>query len=274
MLKILLVMLLSFEGVAGFMPVATIQTQVESERYYSANMYLGDSGEGTTYSVYIEFDSYTVTDTHLEKTFPNYENYSQENSCAPMAGALCVTYYDASLTNLIPNYEPGSYYNGQYYFRAQNSTFYALKESLYTIMGTNTENPGTSVSQFKSGLKTYVENQDYSIAYNNCGSTFNLNTAVNYFSLQRPIVLFLGSYIYHPATSVTLTDTYLSMNARAKNVGHVVVAYGYREYHFYKDGEMFRTEKFLVTVFGDGTQGFLSVNDVSGIDEAYAINIY
>ena len=267
-------MLLSFEGVAGLMPVATIQTQVESERYYSANMYLGDTGEGEEYGESIEFDTYTITDTHLEKTFPVYENITQANSCAPMAGALCITYYDATVTNLIPDYNPGIYYNNQYYFRAQNSTFNTLKESLYTIMGTNTENPGTSVSQFKSGLKTYVENQDYSIAYNNCGSTFNLNTAVNYFSLQRPIVLFLDSYIYHPSTSVSLTANKLSMYTKVKTVGHVVVAYGYQEFHFYKDGEMFRTEKFLVTVFGDGTQGYLSVNDVSGIDEAYAINIY
>ncbi len=274
MLKILLVMLLSFEGVAGLMPVATIKTQVESERYYSANMYLGDTGEAEGYSVVIEFDSYTVTDAHLEKTMPLYQNLSQENSCAPMAGALCIDYYDGTLTDLIPNYEPGFYYNNSYYYAGQSSTFNSLKENLYTLMGTNSENPGTSVSQFKTGMKTYVENRGYGITYNNLGSSVNLTSAYNYLTLQQPLVLFLGSYIYHPASSISLTSNRLSMYTRVKTVGHVVVAYGYQEYHFYKDGEMFRTEKFLVTVFGDGTQGFLSVNDVSGIDEAYAINIY
>lgn len=274
MLKILLSILFIFEGLFGLMPALSINNSQNNEQYYSLNQYLGDIGEEENYTVTINFDSYTQTDVHLEKTCPNYQNRSQENSCAPMAGAIVITYHDILNTNLIPNYEPGSYYNNKFYFRGQNSTFNQMKEGLYTLMGTNSVQPGTSVSQFMSGMTSYVNDKGYNIAFNSCGSGFNLSTARNYLSLQQPLVLFLTSYIYHPASSITLNDTQMSMYTRVKNVGHAVVVYGYQEYNFYSNNQLFRTEKFLVTIFGDGTQGLLSINDTTGINEAYAINVY
>ena len=44
-----------------------------------------------------------------------------------------------------------------------------------------------------------------------------------------------------------------------KDAGHVVVAYGFKKYKFYKNNSLFRTDNYLVVCMGDGTEGYLSI---------------
>lgn len=244
------------------------------DSYYCDTTYF-ESGESGVYEdVEINFDYYEMTDTHLQKLCPIYRNLTQLNSCAPLAGSIVIGYYDDEFKNLIPDFESGYTYNGQFYFRGQNDTVIAMKEYLYELMGTNSINPGTSVSQFKSGLTQYVNQQGYSIAYSSCGGSFNIETAKGYISQQKPIVLFLNSYVYYPDGGINITDSKMTLLRRTSSNGHVLVVYGYREFKFYTNNTLTRTEKFLIVAFGDGTKGYLSVNSTNCIDEAYAISIY
>lgn len=247
---------------------------IPQDSFYCDTTYFDSGSSGETYEVVINYDNYDMFDVHLEKLCPIYRNLTQLNSCAPLAGSIVIGYYDDEFNNLIPDYESGYTYNGKFYFRPQNDTVIAMKEYLYELMGTNSINPGTSVSQFKNGLTKYVNQQGYSISYSSCGGSFNIETAKSYISQQKPIVLFLNSYEYYVDAGISQDSTHMSLLGRRSSNGHVLVVYGYREFKFYTNNQLTRTEKFLIVAFGDGTKGYLSVNSTNCIDEAYAISIY
>ena len=232
------------------------------------------NGEGQTEDVNqtIYFDEYESTTEFISITCPSYNTITQENSCAPMAATIVIAYYDVTLTNLIPNFEPGYTYNGQFRFYPNSNTTLHLKEHLYDLMGTNESGAGTSVSQFKSGMTEYVNGQGYSIQYNSIGR--NVSTARNYFQNQTPVVLFLNSFEYYTTAGVAIKDDYIAMHGIKSSSMHVVVAYGYQEFRFYQNNQLTRTDKYYIVSFGNGTYGYLLINNLNTINEAYAITIY
>lgn len=237
--------------------------------------YFETGGATTKEKEYIYYDSYTVNEMWLDLKCPTYSNPTQVNSCAPMAATIAIAYHDITKPNLIPDFEPGFYYNGKFRYYAQTSTVTHLKEHLYDLMGTNSIKPGTSESQFKTGMTNYVKGQGYSIDYITCGSTFNVNTAISYMKNQQlPIVMFLNSYKFYDVGGLSFKDKEASMICTTSPNGHVLVAFGYREYSFYKNGSLFRTDKYMIVSFGDGSTGLLLINGLGCIDSAYAVNIY
>ena len=240
------------------------------ENYYGAWY----NGAGQTEDVYqtIYFDEYEYTRELIDITCPAYDTITQENSCAPMAATIVIAYYDVSLTNLIPNFEPGFTYNGQYRFYGNSYTTLDLKEHLYDLMGTNQSGAGTSVSQFKSGMTEYVNGQGYSIQYQSIGR--NVSTARSYFQNNTPVVLFLNSFEYYRSMGLVINDDNIQMLGMKSSSMHVVVAYGYHEFRFYENNQLTRTDKYYIVAFGNGTYGYLLINDLSTINEAYAITIY
>ena len=258
----------------AFCSMFGLGTKIEKEKYY-CDTYFFDSGTSWTYEYEtIYFDSYTVSDIYITNGVPNYTNYTQLNSCAPMAGSIVIGYYDTFCPNLIENFASSYIYNGQFYYRNQNAYVNNMKEYLYELMGTNTINPGTSVSQFTSGLQQYVEDQGYDITYNTCGTNLNISTANSYLSNDIPVALFLDSYVYIPLGSYSFTDNSMYLQKRVSSNGHVAIAQGYREYNFYNSGVLFRTDKYMIIAFGNGTKGLLNVNDITTVDTAIAISIY
>ncbi len=264
----------SFLLLVYFLPMFGFMGIHNEESYYCDTSYFESGGTTDYYNVEIGFDTYETSYIRIEIGCPTYKNYNQANSCAPQAGSILIAYYDVTYTNLVPNFDPGNYYNGKYYFRNTNDTMIAVKEQLYDLMGTNTVNPGTSVSQFKNGMNSYVNGRGYNISYQSCGGSFNLENAKQYISQQQPIVLFLNSYEYYDLGAFNVTENSLKMLGKSSNNGHVLVAYGYREYKLYVNGQLSRTEKYLLVSFGDGTNGYLVINSTACIDEAYAISIY
>mgnify|MGYP002799473307 CR=1 FL=1 len=181
------------------------------------------NGEGQTEDVYqtIYFDEYESTTEFISITCPSYNTITQENSCAPMAATIVIAYYDVTLTNLIPNFEPGYTYNGQFRFYPNSNTTLHLKEHLYDLMGTNESGAGTSVSQFKSGMTEYVNGQGYSIQYNSIGR--NVSTARSYFQNQTPVVLFLNSFEYYTTAGVAIKDDYIAMHGIKSSSMHCLL---------------------------------------------------
>lgn len=85
--------------------------------------------------------------------------------------------------------------------------------------------------------------------------------------------MFLNTYVYYNDIGITMGETSATMYRLTSPNGHVVSAFGYREYNFYSDGEIFRTDRYMVVSFGNGTSGIISINDLSTIVNAYAIAI-
>lgn len=245
---------------------------VNTDSYYCDD-YSGFGTGGVTHTEVINYDSYTMTDVHLDNLFPIYMSSYGTNACASTAGSMMVAFHDMNYENLLPDYIPYYIRNGEYRFKPQNSTINNLMVEMYNLMGTNTINPGTSVNQFKSGLSTYYSNHNYNISFTKLSNNLDSNTVTTYLEQEKPLILFLNSYDYYDSIGVSISDTSMNMVGYQKNVGHVVVAYGYRVYNFYEDGNLFRTDRYLIVSFGDGTTGYLSTNDTSYIDEVYVTSV-
>lgn len=249
---------------------------MQNESVYKEDFYgtcYNGVGETEKINETIYFDNYDTITEFISITCPSYDTITQENSCAPMAATIVISYYDVTLSNLIPDYEPGFTYNGKFRFYPDSYTTLHLKEYLYELMGTNELGAGTSVSQFKNGMTKYVNDQDYDIQFNSLGNNI-ISKARNYFNNQVPVVLFLNSFEYYSMIGVTIKDDYISMVGTKSNSMHVVVAYGYQEFKFYENNQLTRTDKYFIVSFGNGTNGYLSINNLNTINEAYSITIY
>lgn len=250
----------------------TNDNKMSVEGYYCDSAYFDSSVAHTYETIYIEYDSYSVTETKLDRIVPDYENVTQLNSCAPMAATIVIGYYDPIYENLVPNASVGMWYNNQFYYSAMSTQIRNIKENLYTLMGTNTEAPGTSIAQFINGFTQYVNQQGYNISFSSCG-TINTTTFTNYIEAQQPIVVFLNSYNYCEGGVEEDDGTRLKFLRKSSTNGHVAVCSGYREYTFTKNGTTW-TNKYLVCSFGDGSYGLMDVTNLSCVDATYAVNIY
>ena len=271
-LAIIGVFILLFSNI--IMNISKSVSAYNNVKYYCGTNYLDTGLTYTTIENDIYYDSYEIIDHHLERFCPNYDNVNHINACAPLAGTVLMGYYDYEFENLIPNFVSGAYYEGIFTYRPRTSKVQTVKDSLYNLMGTNSIEPGTSVNQFKTGLQSYVNSCGYNITYNSCGTNFNLQTALGYFNSEIPIALFLTGYEYYPENGLFREDGHYSMGGILSISTHVCIAYGYRQLNYYNNGELFRSDNYLIVVYGDGTRGLLALNSNTGIDEAYGIDIY
>lgn len=269
--KTINIFLLGIFIMPSFLLLFNSNTQKDATAYYCDTNYM-ETGVITYTEVFIEYDTYSYTETKLDRIVPDYENVTQANSCAPMAATIVIGYYDSLYENLVPNESVGIWYNGQYYYYAISSQLYDIKESLYTIMGTNTEAPGTSIVQFTNGFTSYVNQQGYNISFTSCGA-INTTTFTNHIEQQKPIVVFLNSYNYYTDGVRSDDGTKLGFLRKSSANGHVAVCSGYREYTFTKDGSTW-VNKYLICSFGDGSYGLMDVTNMSCVDATYAVSIY
>ena len=231
-------------------------------------------GQNVTEWITFEYDSYTVSSIYMDRMTPTYEGSYLLNSCAPVAGISILGYYDVTKENLFPNFSSGYEYDGEFYYDGQDQVVDDTLEELYSLMGTNTTGPGTTESQFINGLTSYVNGQGYNITFSSCGSTFNKDTAISYLNNQKPIVMFLNTYVYYIDGCIRMGETSAQMLRLTSPNGHVVSVFGYREYNFYSGGSIFRTDRYMVVSFGNTSYGLISINNLDTIVSAYAINIY
>ena len=268
-LIMLLTATLSGSGYLSFIPLSK-----ENKTQYYCNSYLG---YGTSVETHVEeftYDSYTRTYTIIDTLVPNYSSSHGTNGCTPTAGCIITAYYDSLYPNLLPQYEPYYTYNNKVYWQSQNSTINSMQVELYNLMGTNTEAPGTSVSQFKTGMTSYYNSKNYNISYNNVSTSITSLNAINWFTQEKPVILFLTSYDFYPAMAFRVNATSASIVGQRETAGHAVVACGYYEYTFYTNNEISRLDKWLYVAFGNGNYGFLPItSNTSYIEEAYTFDI-
>lgn len=207
----------------------------------------------------IDFSYYEEEIGYANNYCPEYYNTNSnlESSCAAVAGAIIVGYYDRNNTSLISNFTPGWTMNGSYRYYPMayaTTTIQAVIGTLYTNMGITSS--GATQTQYKNGLASYVKNQGYSITYTNIMSNGSLNysSTVTQMSNGKVVSLFLvnfnGCSISMGSNTATYTKTSYSGN-------HIFVAYGYRKIRYYdSNNNNFRTDIFLKV-----STGFSSVKN-------------
>ena len=225
---------------------------------------------------------YTESTGSVGDSCPEYynTNSSLTNTCAPVAGAEIVAFYDRNYTSLISGYTPGVMTGGKYkYFPMTYNTSYpqGVINTLFTSMGTNTIEPGTSEAQFQTGLTNYVTNAGYSISYTSIksGSTINYSSMVSYTSSGTPIALFFSDYNYCAASIGSTSATYTITRLSGK---HMMVLQQYRQITYYNSSNnVIRTDLLLRVSTGfqsPKVEWLLLGASGTTLDDALTVSIY
>lgn len=218
----------------------------------------------------ISFVSRTETPYNVLSSIPLYI-YGQTGGCVPIAGMNIICYLDKTYPNLIPNYEPGRTLFGRYVFNGENETTMAVSDALHTDMGT-TES-GNTVSEFRSGMKKYVNRQGYNIGFSSLMSWGSLNytTAKTAVQQNKAIALFLKGY---RCVTIETEQGYDVLNYEYSTGNHAVAGFGCLEVTYTFSNNTTRTDKYIHASMGVGMNlnGYINAG-TANIHEALAITI-
>lgn len=244
----------------------------EAPRYYDAPGIALASGTDEI----ITFASKEEERIEFPYAVPTYYTSTLSNACGPVAGAIVVGYYDKYYEDLIPNYTAYYAANGRY--RRPDSTYVpALIQELYTLMQTNVVDVGVSVSECKAGLQDYVSARSLALTYTTVksnSSAFNETACKNAISNQKPVLLFCNSITTYLYAGGETEDELIYVKTSSS---HIVVCYGYYKVKYYNESNVnFRTDTYLEVSTGwqINSTGYVKANDMSWVDEAYAVEIY
>jgi hypothetical protein len=204
-----------------------------------------DTTQTVYYSYILEQQDY------VNVSFPKYYNTNSElyYECAPVAGSMIVGYYDRYYSNLIPNFTPGLTSGNDYIYYSMSTYAQGIIDTLYVEMDTNDPDPGTTQTQYKNGLTSYIDTQGYDISYIDIasGGVINYNSGTSSLTYQisngRPISLFLSGY---NLCSITDYGYKIVINKQTYSDNHIMIAYGYKRIRYYNELDInFRTDLFL-----------------------------
>lgn len=243
--------------------------------YLAEDALYGDGGTTTGgVTINIPYKSRTYNDYWMALSTPDYHTSPYVSSCACIAGANIVGYFDRYCPNLIPNFEPGYEYMGYYFYYGETNEITPVVTQLYSDMGT-TASAGTTTAQFLSGMTKYANRAGYTFSYSSCmnGSNFNLSAAKNGMHNDRPIALFLTGY---NVAAIGPLEGYDSIAYQLSAANHVMVGFGYYDITYTYDSGAQETFNYIYVASGVGIrpEGYFNINYNTKINDAYAVSIY
>ncbi len=224
-----------------------------------------------TTSETVAYSSKTVVENiPTSNTAPAYTSGNLPNGCGAVAGANIVGFYDRYYSELIPGWD--SCYPFGMYKGADGVYVPKVMNELFTAMKTNVAAPGVSESEFRTGLKSYVNGKGYDITYNSLGKGTSFDytkfkTAVKNNEVTALLIKPSNMYTINPGDgSDTIVANTISGN-------HIMMAYGYYEVKYTLKSGGTRTDKYLKVSSGlsEATLAYYKVG--SYIDYAYHVKI-
>lgn len=220
----------------------------------------------------VEYEYRTENKYNILTSIPNCQ-YAKLAGCVPLAATNLIVYYDKDYSNLIPNYEPGKTFLGRYIFNTENDTTKKVCDDLYDDMGTNSFLSGTSVAQFKNGLKKYINRQGYTVEYSSLMSqgSFNFGIAKSTVQSEIAMVLFIKQY---QSLQINKYDGYDILEYEITDSNHAVAGFGCLEVSYTLSGNEVRKDEYVYASLGLGIygKGYINTNRAN-IDDALAVRI-
>lgn len=137
----------------------------ESKEKTFGDGYNGASLESSVYTS-IPFSTKEDEEISIEGGMPLYYNTSSRtNTCANVAGAILLGYYDKTYDELIENFTAARVIRGKVLYAKQTQAVENVMARLYVTMKTNITEGGTTIRNFKTGQQTYVNEQGRNISY-------------------------------------------------------------------------------------------------------------
>ena len=246
----------------------------EVVEYLAEDALYGDDGLNTGgITVNIPYKSRTQDDYWMAPSTPDYHTSPYVSSCACIAGANVVGYFDRYCPNLIADFEPGYEYMGYYFYYGETSEITPVVTQLYSDMGT-TASAGTTTAQFLSGMSKYANRAGYTFRYSSCmsGGSFNFSQAKSGMQNGRPTVLFLTGY---NVAKIGLLENRDSIAYVLSAANHVMVGFGYNIITYTYDSGEQETFNYIYVASGAGIcpTGYFNINYNTKINDAYAVSI-
>ncbi|MCH5162638.1 MAG: hypothetical protein J1G38_04030 [Clostridiales bacterium] len=253
---------LSLSLLGAWMPTNVVSVE---ERYADVQVYSRYATET------IDFDE-KKTDANINSA-PMYTAVSGlTNACGAVAGTEVVAYYDKYYPDMIPDWE--SFYAASGKYRPQDKVYIpSVMTELYTLMHTNIGGDGVSDSDFVNGLTQYINGRGYGVSMQNVVSGSSIDFAACKTAIDNSKVIALLS---------RATDVYILSEGATQDVIvpstisglHIMIARGYQENKYYKNGTLFRTDRYLIVstgLQGIGTACYKLNNHK--LNYAYIVNI-
>ena len=256
---------------------AEVVTPYPTEKVYGDGIYGASTEVDASYTVYC--DSTAVVESASHYSAPAYLNANSgfTNACGPITGTNVIGFFDRWYENLIPNFTPGLFRQEDKYLylpivtQEVNSVMLELGSLMKTI-----EMGGTTSSNFKNGLKTYVNNQGYSFSYEsfyNSAKSVNFNKLISAVEAGKVGVLMCSEYNF--VSSISSYSGYVRVAKFNSSYNHMLMVYGYEVREYYNNGAVIRRDTFLKVSNGSnsGVTGYMLLDDYLTIDEAIIITI-
>ena len=194
------------------------------------------------------------------------------NACGAVAGSEVIGYYDKYYPNMIPGWE--SFYSASGKYKLQDSVYIpGVMNELYTLMRINVGGSGVTESNFINGLTKYITGKGYAVGMHSVLSGTSVDFDLCKIAICNNMVIALLSR----ATDVYIVDegtTQDSISTITISDTHIMIASGYQEIKYYKNGSLFRTDRYLIVSSGSKNIGtvFYKLNNHK-LDGAYIVNI-
>lgn len=195
------------------------------------------------------------------------------NACGAVAGATIVAFYDKYYDNMIPDWV--SYYPASGRYRMRDSVYVPnVMWELYDLMQTNVKDVGVSEQEFVNGLKTYINNQGYSVNMQNVvsGSSIDYQACKNAINNNKVIALLSHAGDIYMVGEKSGQDIVTPVNIAGS---HIMVAYGYYEINYYNSNNtLFRTDIYLDVATGlEVYETALYKINPHNLSSAYIVNV-
>ena len=264
---------------AVYVVVSVPNFTIQSETMYFGSGYNGSVYEGSS-TEYISYSTKSENEYAIKGGLPRYyDRGTNDNTCANVAGAIALGYYDKTYDELIPNFKAARVIKDKVIYSAPTEAVQAVIDKLYVSMETNgTSAGGTTISGFKNGLKSYVNDQGRSITYSSVGQNNKINRQayIDSIEAERPVVLFMSGYSLLPVADFSDTSTRDKLEIKHYTGNHMLVACGLKEVKYYNsNGSLNQTLTLFIVSTGYSLDSicYLDVRGGSLID-SYSINIY
>lgn len=240
---------------------------IKASSYYSGGAVFTYSSE------YVYYSGKSQNLKRLAAIHPAIYNVSNvANGCSPLAGASIIQYWDKDYENLIPNYTAYMMVSTAIAYKASDTTMDGVAQQLAVDMGTNVGKEGTTVSGFKSGIKTYCQRQGYSVSYTSCMTLGNFNYTKTKAQLDQnyPIALFMQDYT---VTDMSNGDGYDFLDDMHSNGTHTMGVFGYREITYTLTAGGTRTDNYLLVSsgFDNRPRAHVNIKQADNINDAFSV---
>lgn len=261
-----------------FAAPCSIHTSNEDEVTYCDSAIVYDDNEynllaSSMQTFQIPYNTREYSEHDLAIFCPTYTFAPTAGSCAPIAAANIVGFYDRYDENLIPNHKSGTFVGEWYSYYVEDSAVVSVIRELYSLMGTTTS--GTTEDEFLDGLESFCKSKGKKLETYSCMSwgSFSFSKAQSYIKdSNMPIALFLSGYNVGYMSEADHADAYSYYTSDAN---HVMVGFGYSTYIYQtSDGTLTKNYFNVASGISGNSSGIYDISLDTKINDALAIRIY